>query len=127
MAIGEIAVKEGGTIISVNELSDGVGIGQENFRDLIFSDKTPKILYEQILNKEIVILDQWEIQVLTRIMMKAEIYVISSLKKEEIGNIGLKHADSVEEAIETSLKKHGQGAKILILPNGPQVIPIFKK
>ena len=127
MAIGEIAVKEGGTIISVNELSDGVGIGQENFRDLIFSGKNPKTLYEQVLNKEIIIPDQWEIQVLTRIMMKAEIYVISSLKEEDIGNIGLKHADSVEEAIEASLKKHGKGAKILILPNGPQVIPILKK
>ena len=127
MAIGEIAVKEGGTIISVNELSDGVGIGQENFRDLIFSGENPKTLYEQVLNKEIIIPDQWEIQVLTRIMMKAEIYVISSLKEEDIGNIGLKHADSVEEAIEASLKKHGKGAKILILPNGPQVIPILKK
>lgn len=127
MAIGEIAVKEGGTIISVNELSDGVGIGQENFRDLIFSSKTPKTLYEQVLNKEIIIPDQWEIQVLTRIMMKAEIYVVSSLKEEDIGNIGLKHADSVEEAIEASLKKHGRGAKMLILPNGPQVIPILKK
>jgi len=127
MAIGEIAVKEGGTIISVNELSDGVGIGQENFRDLIFSGKTPKTLYEQVLNKEITIPDQWEIQVLTRIMMKAEIYVISLLKAEEIGNIGLKHANSVEDAIKRSLKKHGQGARILILPNGPQVIPFLKK
>jgi len=126
MAIGEIAVKEGGTIISVNELSDGVGIGQENFRDLIFSGKTPKTLYEQVLNKEIVIPDQWEIQVLARIMMRAEIYVISSLKEEEIGNIGLKYANSVEEAIDASLKKYGQGARILILPNGPQVIPILK-
>jgi nickel-dependent lactate racemase len=127
MATGEIAVKEGGTIISVNELSDGVGIGQENFRDLIFSGKTPKTLYEQVLNKEIVIPDQWEIQVLARIMMKAEIYVISSLKKDELGNIGLKHAETVEEAIEASLKKHGKNARILILPNGPQVIPILKK
>jgi nickel-dependent lactate racemase len=127
MAIAEIAVKNGGTIISVNELSEGVGIGQDNFRDLIFSGKTPKTLYEQVLKKEIIVPDQWEIQVLTRIMKKAEIYVISSLKKEEIGNIGLKHADSVEEAIEASLRKYGQGAKILILPNGPQVIPMFKK
>jgi len=127
MAIGEIVVKAGGTIISVNELSEGVGIGQENFKELIFSSKTPKNLYEQVLNKEIIVPDQWEIQVLTRIMMKAEIFVISSLKKKEIGDIGLKHADSVEEAIEESLKKHGKNARILILPNGPQVIPIIKK
>ncbi len=121
MAIGELAVKKNGTIISVNELSDG--IGHDNFKQLIYSGKTPKTIYNQILNKEIIIPDQWEIQVLTRIMMKAEIYIVSKLTKDEIGNIGLKYANSVEEAIEVSLNKHGNEAKILILPNGPQILP----
>ncbi|MFX1446008.1 MAG: nickel-dependent lactate racemase [Promethearchaeota archaeon] len=124
MAIGEMAVKENGTIISVNELSDG--IGHDNFKELIYSGKTPKKIYEQVLNKEIIVPDQWEIQVLTRIMMKAEIYVISRLKEGEIGNIGLKYATNVEEAIKMSLKKYGENAKILILPNGPQMLPILK-
>jgi len=124
MAIGEMAVRENGTILSVNELSDGVG--HDNFKELIYSGKTPEKIYEQVLNKEIIVPDQWEIQVLTRIMMKAEIYVISKLKESEIGNIGLLFAASVEETIELCLKKHGKHAKILILPNGPQVIPLFK-
>ena len=126
MAIGEMGVKKGGTIISVNELSDGVGIGQENFKELIFSGKSPKEIYEQILRKEIFVPDQWEIQILARILMKAEIYIISELKENEIGNIGLKYAPTVEDAIESSLKKHGQSAKILILPSGPQILPILK-
>lgn len=122
MAIGEMAVKSGGTIISVNELSDG--IGHENFKELIFSAKPPKQIYEQILNKEIIVPDQWEIQILTRVLMKAEIIVVSKLK--DIGNIGLKHAETVENAIESSLKRHGKKAKILILPNGPQLLPLLK-
>ena len=114
MAIGEMAVKDGGTIISVNECSDGIGIGQDDFRDLLFSQMKPKEIYEKILREEIVVPDQWEIQVLTRIMMKAEIYVISSLNNQEIGNIGLKYAKTVENAIEAALNKHGKSAKILI-------------
>ena len=125
MAIGEMAVKKGGTIISVNELSDGVG--HENFKDLIFSGKTPKQIYDQIINKEIIIPDQWEIQILTRILMKAKIYIVSKLKEDEIGNVGLKYAETVEKAIELSLKNYGKDAKILILPNGPQVLPLLKK
>ncbi|NHJ21539.1 MAG: nickel-dependent lactate racemase [Candidatus Lokiarchaeota archaeon] len=125
MAIGEIAVKQGGTIISVNECREGVGLGQDKFKELIFSGKTPKEIYNKILRKEIVVPDQWEIQVLTRILMKAEVYLVSNMRKEEIGNIGLRYADTVENAIEQSLVKHGKDAKILVLPNGPQILPVI--
>ena len=123
MAVGEMAIKKGGTIISVNECSDGIGIGQDKFNELLFSGMQPKEIYKRILKKEIVVPDQWEIQVLNRVMMKAEIYVISKLDQNEIGNIGLKYAKTVENAIEESLKKHGNNAKILFLPNGPQILP----
>ena len=126
MAIGEIAVKEGGTIISVNECAEGIGIGQDNFRELIFSGMKPKVLYDKILKKEIVKPDHWEIQILARILMKAEIIVVSSLKANQIGNIGLKYAKTVEDGIKMALEKAGLNAKILILPHGPQILPILK-
>jgi nickel-dependent lactate racemase len=125
MAIGEMAVKERGTIISVNECVDG--IGHERFKDLIFSGLKPEEIYNKILAREIEVPDQWEIQILTRILMKTEVIVVSELKENEIGNIGLKYADNIEEAIKMALKKHGSNAKILILPNGPQILPILKK
>ena len=126
MALGEMAVKQGGTIISANECSDGVGIGQEDFRKLLFSGMTPSEIYNKILTKEILVPDQWEIQILARVLMKAEIYIVSSLKDDGIGNIGLKLSHTVEEAIQKSLEKHGKSARILILPNGPQVLPLLK-
>jgi len=126
MAIGEIAVKKGGTIISVNECAEGIGIGQEKFKELIFSGMNPKILYDKILKREIVAPDQWEIQILSRILMKAEIIIVSSLNENEIGNIGLKYAKTVEDGIKMVLKKADLNAKVLILPNGPQILPILK-
>ena len=125
MAIGEMAVKKSGTIISVNECADGIGGGQDEFKELLFSDMPPEEIYTKVLNKEIVVPDQWEIQVLTRIMMMADVVIVSKMKEDEIGNIGLKHAKTVEEAIKNSLNKHGSKAKILILPNGPQILPIL--
>ena len=127
MAIGELAVKEGGTIISVNECREGVGKGQEKFKEMIFSTMNPEQIYSKILNKEIIIPDQWQIQVLTRILMKSEVYIVSNLKEDEIGNIGLIYAETVENAIEKSLVRHGKDARILILPNGPQALPSINK
>lgn len=125
MALGELVVKREGTIISVNECIDG--IGEEKFKELLFSGKSPKEVYRLILNGEILVPDQWEIQILARVLMKAEILVVSRLKEHEIGNIGLKYAKTVEDAINLSIDKHGSNAKILILPNGPQILPFLKK
>jgi hypothetical protein len=86
----------------------------------------PSEIHQRILNKEIVVPDQWEIQILTRILMKTDIFIISNLEAEEIGNIGLKYARTVEEAVESCLKKYGSEASILILPNGPLVLPFLK-
>ncbi|MFX1489806.1 MAG: nickel-dependent lactate racemase [Promethearchaeota archaeon] len=124
MAIGEMAVKKGGTIISVNECSDG--IGHEHFKELICAGMNPRILYNKILKGEIVVPDQWEIQILARILMNTEIVIVSELQENEIGNIGLKYARTVEDGIKVALEKHGLNASILILPNGPQVLPILK-
>jgi len=125
MALGELAVKRDGTIISVNECIDG--IGEEKFKELLFSGKSPKEVYRLILNGEILVPDQWEIQILARVLMKAEILVVSRLKEHELGNIGLKCVKTVEDAINLSIDKHGSNAKILILPNGPQILPFLKK
>jgi nickel-dependent lactate racemase len=125
MAIGEMAVKQGGTIIAVNECIDG--IGQEKFKELIFSGMKPSKIYDKISNEEIAVPDQWEIQILARILMKADIFIISKLTRDMIGNIGLKYAESVEEAVKIGLKKYGPDASILILPNGPLVLPLLNK
>jgi nickel-dependent lactate racemase len=127
MAIGEIAVKHGGTIISVNECIEGVGIRQDKFKELLFSGINPKEMYKQIMNGQITAPDQWEIQVLARVLQKADVFVVSKLKENELGNIGLKHASSIEDAVEKSLQKQGHQARILVLPNGPQVLPLMRK
>ncbi len=125
MAIGEMAVKNSGTIIAVNECAEGIGIGQDKFKELLYSGMNPSDIHRKILNKDIIASDQWEIQILARVLMKAEIFIISNLKEDEIGNIGLKYAETVEEAIKISLNKYGPKASILFLPNGPFVLPLL--
>lgn len=127
MAIGGMCVKTNGTIISVNECSDGIGEGQDQFKKLLFSKYNPSEMVQKLINMEISVKEQWQIQILARILIKSEIYVVSTLKKEELGTIGLKWANSVEDALENALKTYGNNARILILPNGPQIIPSLRE
>lgn len=124
MAIGELGIKKGGTVIAVNECRDGVG--HEKFRALLNCGRPPQEIYEKILKGEIQTPDQWEIQVLCRVLMKGDVYLISTLNAADLGNIGLKYAESVEKAILECRKKYGSGVRILVLPDGPAIIPQIK-
>lgn len=124
MAIGELAAKENGIIIAVNECMDGVG--QDSFAELINSGKRPETIYKEAIEGIIKIPDIWEIQVLARILMHFKVYVVSSMKPKELGNVGLRYAPTVEEAIEMArheLKETTKKPSMLILPKGPLMLP----
>nr|MDO8110891.1 nickel-dependent lactate racemase [Candidatus Sigynarchaeota archaeon] len=123
MVLGEMAVKEGGTIIAANEAIDG--FGSDEFKAIIETEPDPDILIKKLLTKEMHVPAQWQVQTLARAAKRAEILVVSAMPRSafEKVKLGLKHAESVEKAIEQALKKHGKKAKILILPAGPQLIP----
>ncbi|MHA1731507.1 MAG: nickel-dependent lactate racemase [Promethearchaeota archaeon] len=117
MAIGELAVKPGGTIVCVNECSDGVGHAQ--FRELLNAGIGPAEMYEKITSGEIACEDQWEIQILARVLSRARVRFVSTLEPGDLGNIGLVHDSSVEGALAEALKDEGRDARVLVLPNGP--------
>ncbi len=124
MVIGEMGCKKDGIIISVNECRDGVG--QESFKELINSGDLPRVIYDKALNGEITVPDIWEIQVMARVLMHHSVYVISSMEEADLGNTGLKYASSIQEAINYGIDELGfkkEEVKILILPDGPLVLP----
>jgi nickel-dependent lactate racemase len=65
--------------------------------------------------------DQWQVQVLARILSKARISLYSeNLDNDQIRRMWLNPVDSVEEGIEGALDRLGRDAKILVLPDGPE-------
>lgn len=121
MAIGELGVRPGGTIISVNECSDGVG--HPRFRELLDSSLTPREMYKRVTRGEITCDDQWEIQILARVLAHATVRVVSELPESALGTLGLKHNATVEEALRAAWEETGGNGRVLILPNGPAVLP----
>ncbi len=125
MAIGEMAVKKGGTIISVNECRDGIGL--PSFEKQINLEFAPNEIHKSILEGKLNATDQWQTQILTRILSKADIYIISSIEPEKLGHIGLKSAPNIKDAISECIEKYGSKLRILLLPNGPKILPVYQK
>lgn len=126
MVLGEIAVKEGGTIISVNEMSDG--FGSDEFKALIEQETDPRELRNKLVSGELVMEASWQVQTLARAATRAEILVASAMPESAFKNVklGMKWVPSVEQAIAQAVHKHGKDARILVLPAGPQLIPCVK-
>ncbi len=124
MAIGELAVKPGGAIIACNECSDG--IGHDTFDKLIKSYSNPAELLRSIERRAVQGPDLWQVQVLARVLTKTNIYVVSSLKREDLGTIGMKYVPSVEDALSDISAARGSLGRVLVLPDGPLAIPMPK-
>jgi nickel-dependent lactate racemase len=124
MALGELGVKKGGTVISVNECRDKVG--QPKFNELINLGICAEDMFSKVTQGEIKCSDQWEIQALARVLTHADVYVVSTMSEAELGKIGLKYAPTVEKALEKCREKYGNSMRVLILPDGPSIIPKIK-
>lgn len=121
MATGELVVRRGGVIVIMAECIDG--IEHESFYQLMEEAKNPNEVLETIKKEEPVI-DQWEAQVLARILNKAQVIVVSKgVKDELIEDMLMTPASTPEEALALALRKAGNAAKIVAIPEGPFVIP----
>lgn len=123
IAIGEIAVKPNGTIIAINKCQNG--IGDENFKKILHSGLNPQRITHEILTRKTNSSEHWQMQILARILAKTDIIIISDLKEDQLGNIGLIYKESFSDALNFCKKKHGETFDILILPDGPSAIPKY--
>ncbi len=111
-------VKPGGAVIIAAECSDGI---PDNglFRQMLTEDLSPAEILEKILSNKEVLRDQWQVQILARILLKADVYVYSSLPDDVIRSCHLKPVRDIP-ALCRQLSPEG---KICIMPYGPLTIP----
>ena len=116
-------VKMGGTIICASECRDGLPSHGEYSKILSESNSMSKLL-DDINKAEFTRHDQWQVQVQAKIQMRAEVFIKSDyLTDVEIQAAHFNPISSIEAAITDSINKHGKGARICVLPEGPQTVP----
>jgi nickel-dependent lactate racemase len=123
MSAASQIVKEGGSIIVAADCWDGIPDHGE-YAQLLLEAKSLDSLLETIRAPGFQRQDVWEAHIQALICLKADVYFYThNLSDEQIEDALLKPCRDIEATIAELLQKHGPGATICVLPEGPQTIP----
>ena len=123
MTAAEATCREGGVIIMIAACNDGHG-GQ-SFYDNVVGAKTPRELLDKIAKvpRNETVPDQWEFQILARILDKYTVFIVSDMcDPEMIRNMHMGHAYTFNEALHKAYEIMGNSAKVAVIPDGVSVI-----
>jgi lactate racemase len=117
-------VKNRGAIIAAAECSDGVPT-HGNFRDLLLQGKSPEEWLHIIYGAKEPIPDQWQVQILAKILQQAEVYLFSTLPEPEARLAQLKPISDIASCVRQLLeaRQASHGTRVAVLPEGPQTVP----
>lgn len=128
MTAAEAAAADDGIIIEVSRCNDGHG--GESFYKTFKEAADPKDIEDRVLQipMEETIADQWEIQILARILVRHKvIFVTDPENKQLIEDMHMTYAESLDEALKIAKEIKGEDAKVAFVPDGVSVIVNKKK
>jgi lactate racemase len=114
-------VRDGGAIIIAAECSDGVP-HHGSFRDLLRARTSPAELLRMIHDLPETIQDQWQVQILAKILQRTEVYLYSTLPPEEVVAAHLTPVKDIAGLV-SQLSAGRREFRIAVLPEGPQTVP----
>jgi lactate racemase len=119
-------VKTGGTIIVAAECWDGIPAGSD-YETILKSVNSVDELMEYIIKREVELKDTWQIYFQALIQKKAKVYLYSiTLDNKTIRQALFNPVNDIPELVHELIMMKGPGAKICVLPEGPQTIPYLK-
>jgi nickel-dependent lactate racemase len=123
MTTAESSCNPNGVIILLVECRDGHG--GKSFFETFSNDKSLEEIEAEIItrNRDETVVDQWESQILVRVLLKHQVIMVTEASKEMINTFRMHYASTFEEAIEIAdsiLQK--PDATITVIPNGMSVI-----
>ena len=114
-------VKPNGAIILMAECSQG--IGSKAFTDLILGTQNLDQFIQDIYQPENFVVDQWQLEELAKVARKAEIYFYTEgIPYEQQQQLFVQPLECPKEGIDKVFAKHGDDAKIAVIPEGPYVL-----
>jgi nickel-dependent lactate racemase len=121
MTVGETLVEEGGVIIVTSECRDGVG--HEGFMKLVTENDGPNSILEEIRTPGFSMIDQWQAQILARVLLKAEVIMVTSvIEAETIRRMHMTPAKDLKDALKKARQRSGRDPQTCVIPSGPSII-----
>lgn len=124
MTAAEATVRKGGVIIMLAKSNDGIG-GDHFYHQLADEpdiNKTMAIFLSR--KRKETVPDQWQTQILLRILMHARVIYVSEMDDETIEKMHMIPAHSLDEAVLKAKKIVGADPKIVAIPDGVSVMVI---
>ncbi|MCW4035862.1 MAG: nickel-dependent lactate racemase [Candidatus Bathyarchaeota archaeon] len=126
MTVAEAVVREGGVSIIASECRDGVG--HPLFEELVERCETPEEILETVRSPSFFKVDQWEAQVLARVLKKCEVVCVTrGVKPTTVRKMHMIPAKDMGEALSLARGIIGRDPEIAVIPGGPSIIPSTSK
>lgn len=118
MTAAEAAVRKDGVIIMLAKSEDGHG--GKSFYEMFDNDKSLDQIYSEFMarNAEETVVDQWEAQILIRILKRARVIYISSCPDDMVRTFRMVPAQDLDEALSIAEKTVGKNSTVSIIPDG---------
>ncbi len=123
LTAAEASAKEGAVLIMCADLADGTG--GEGFYQSLKNCESPAAHFAQCAAtpQSETIPDQWESQILARILIKHRVIFVSRPEMETtLREMKLDYAPSLEEAFAMAKADRGENASVTVIPNGISVM-----
>ena len=123
LTAAEASAKEGAVLIMCADLADGTG--GEGFYRSLRDCESPQAHFDQCAAtpQDQTIPDQWESQILARILMKHRIIFVSRPEMEQtLKEMKLEYAPDLETAMAMAKQDKGEAAAVTVIPNGISVM-----
>ena len=118
--------RPGGSIIVAAECWDGIP-DHGSFGKLLRETRDADDLLARIRAPGFILDDQWQAHILALIVKKAEVFVYAGgLSAEQITQAKLRPCASVDAQVRELLATYGPGARVCVLPEGPQTVPYIE-
>jgi lactate racemase len=126
MSAAAKVVREGGLIVVAAECRDGFPDHGE-FRQLLASASTPEALLASLSERPRTVPDQWEAQILARVLGEARVAVhTDGLSAGDLDSAFLSPAEDIGATVRDELRRAGEEASCCALPAGPETIPFVR-
>jgi len=125
MSAGAEIVQDGGLVLIASQCNDGFP-EHGNFRKQLFSHESPQAIMDTLNTPGFSEFDQWQCQMLVRVLERARVGVYSELPDEDIRGAFMFPVHDIRECIDAEINKLGGTARVAVLPEGPQTIPYLR-
>jgi nickel-dependent lactate racemase len=116
-------VRPGGAILMASECSDGLP-EHGRYKDLLRESDGPAAYLERLARAAAAEHDQWQVQVQAQIQGRARVLVrAGGLTPDQVRAAWLEPVDDVAASVAELLDANGTGARLAVLPQGPQTVP----